>query len=139
VERPNLAMYVFVLLMVMTSVSAIAATHSINIKVTLAENSIQLNNNVAKAGKLTFEVSNSLRGMSHEMVVLKTELAEDKLPMKADGRVDEASLKKVGEVEDVKFGKKKTITLKLNPGRYVLICNIPNHYKNGMHATLTVE
>jgi uncharacterized cupredoxin-like copper-binding protein len=31
------------------------------------------------------------------------------------------------------------LTLNLKKGRYVLICNIPGHYKSGMHADFTVS
>ena len=138
-KRSKRAMNAFVLVIGMASIQAMAATHSTTIKVSLAGDSIQLSSSAVKAGRVTFEVSNSSPGMAHEMVVLKTESAEDNLPMKPGDRVDEASLRKVGEVEDVKSGKKKIIKLKLDPGRYILICNVPGHYKNGMHATLTVE
>jgi uncharacterized cupredoxin-like copper-binding protein len=45
----------------------------------------------------------------------------------------------VGEVEDVAAGTSKKLTLNLKKGHYVLICNIPGHYKSGMHADFTVS
>jgi uncharacterized cupredoxin-like copper-binding protein len=109
------------------------------IKVTLLKNNtIQLDASHIKAGSVTFEVSNAPgTGLKHELVVLKTDLAEDKLPIK-NGQVPERQFKKMGEVEDMAPGESKHMTLKLTPGRYVLICNQPGHYSMGMHSSLVV-
>ena len=45
----------------------------------------------------------------------------------------------VDEVEDVKAGTTKQLTVDLTPGRYVLLCNLPGHYKLGMETGLTVS
>ncbi|MDN7183850.1 cupredoxin domain-containing protein [Caballeronia sp. SEWSISQ10-4 2] len=108
------------------------------IKATLLMNTIQLNASDVKAGKVTFEVSNAPdTGMTHEFVVLKTDLAADRLPVK-NGQVSESQFKKMGEVEDIDPGKGKRLTLKLAPGRYVVICNRPGHYSMGLHTSLLV-
>src|ERR1700676_2563430 len=87
---------------------------------------------------VTFEVGSAPdTGLTHELVVLKTDLAADKLPVK-NGQVSESRLKKMGEVEDIDPGKNKRLTLKLAPGRYVLICNTPGHYAMGLHTSLLV-
>jgi uncharacterized cupredoxin-like copper-binding protein len=31
------------------------------------------------------------------------------------------------------------LTVDLDPGNYVVICNIPGHYAAGMHAELTIK
>lgn len=109
------------------------------IKATLLKNNtIQLDTSRVKAGSVTFEVSNaSDTGLTHELVVLKTDLAADKLPVK-NGQVPESQFKKMGEVEDMAPGKGKRMTLKLAPGRYVLLCNKPGHYSMGLHTSLVV-
>jgi uncharacterized cupredoxin-like copper-binding protein len=88
-----------------------------------------------KAGEVTFDVHNGGQ-VPHEMVVLKTESDPANLPLTGD-HVDETA--SVGEVDDVAAGQTKAGTLPLQPGTYVLICNLPGHYKQGMHALLTVE
>jgi uncharacterized cupredoxin-like copper-binding protein len=109
------------------------------IKATVLMNAIQLDANHVKAGTVTFEVSNAPdTGLTHEFVVLKTDLAADKLPVK-NGQVSESQFKKMGEVEDIDPGKNKRLTLKLAPGRYVLICNTPGHYAMGLHTSLLVK
>ena len=90
-----------------------------------------------KAGKIKIGVRN-LGTMEHSFVVLKTDLAPDKLP------VDGASAKakedgKVGEIASIAAGKSAAVTLDLTPGNYVFICNIASHYQLGMHAGFTVD
>lgn len=88
----------------------------------------------AKAGKVTFDVTNS-GSAPHEMVVLRTDKGAADLGKGA--RVPETG--SVGETGDVASGKSKTVTLKLAKGHYVLICNIPGHYAAGMHTDFTVS
>jgi uncharacterized cupredoxin-like copper-binding protein len=53
-------------------------------------------------------------------------------------RVIESKIKDLGEASDLPPGTKKTLTLMLKPGDYILMCNQPAHYKTGMKANLTV-
>ena len=85
------------------------------------------------AGKVTFTVKNG-GTIKHEMVVLKATPAE--LVVGSDGKVSESTT--AGEVGDVEVAKTKTGTLNLAAGTYEVVCNIKDHYKLGMHATLTV-
>ena len=94
-----------------------------------------------KAGDVTFEVVNQGKE-EHELVVMKTDLAANALKMRtADPeKVDEdASAQNLGEVEDLAPGTTKSVTLTLPAGRYVLICNLAGHYKNGMVAGFEVK
>ena len=96
--------------------------------------------NSAKAGQITLEVVNQGRA-AHEVVVLRADLAVDALLVEANGaKVNESALGQqiVGEVEDIGSGQTKSVTLNLSSGRYVLICNLPGHYKAGMVSELTV-
>ena len=43
------------------------------------------------------------------------------------------------EVEDVTPGSQAELTVDLATGTYAVICNLPGHYAQGMHATLTVD
>ena len=107
-------------------------------RVRLLSNAIQLDTSSVKAGTVTFEVTNSAdNDMKHELIVLKTDLADDRLPVK-NGLVPESRFKKVGEAEDVAPGTSKRLTPKLSPGHYVLLCNKAGHYSQGMHAAFIV-
>ncbi len=91
----------------------------------------------AKAGKIKIGVRN-LAAMEHSFEVIKTDLPQDKLP------VDGASAKakedgKVGEIKSLPSGKSGAVTLDLQPGKYVFMCNIAGHYQLGMHTGFTVD
>ncbi|VWD34182.1 hypothetical protein BLA50215_04892 [Burkholderia lata] len=108
------------------------------VNATLLSNSIQLEPHNVKAGRVTLDVKNAAsNNMEHELVLLRTDLADDALPVHK-GQVLEHNLKKIGEVEDIAPGKSKRASFKLTPGRYALICNKPGHYAAGMHTVLVV-
>jgi uncharacterized cupredoxin-like copper-binding protein len=98
------------------------------------------------AGKVNLVAQN--RGWrTHELVILP--LAAGGQPGQRapgpDGTVDEkGSLGEasascgVGAGEGIRAGTVSWVTLTLAPGRYELICNLPNHYADGMHQELQV-
>jgi uncharacterized cupredoxin-like copper-binding protein len=94
-----------------------------------------------KAGVVKFIVKNDASEQMHEMFLVKTDLAVDKLPLEPDGssiNEDSNQFTKLGSVEDVDAGKSGEMTVKLEPGRYVYFCNKPGHYKMGMAGEITV-
>ena len=100
------------------------------------------------AGEVTFVADNKGEDR-HELVLLKTDLAMDKLPLDANGDVDEEGegVKAVAEVEDIEPGKTGEFTAKLEPGNYALICNLAepeggmteHHYALGMRSAFKVK
>ena len=90
---------------------------------------------VATAGKVTISAPNDGK-VVHELVVLKTNADPAKLPMDGD-EVNENT--NVGEIPHVEPGATKKVTLKLAPGKYAMVCNLPGHYKAGMYGSLTVK
>ncbi len=103
----------------------------------------------AKAGTVTFSVTNNGPDDTHEFVVFRTDLGQRALPTGADGSVDEEGdgVTAIGEIEDVTVGSTQEVTFDLEPGKYVLVCNLVEesggttevHYKLGMSAEFTVE
>ena len=99
------------------------------------------------AGKVSFVVGN-MGWRPHEMVVLPLapgQAAGQRVPG-TDGKVDETG--SLGEAsascaagagEGIKAGTVGWVTLNLAPGRYELVCNIRNHYANGMHQLFIVS
>jgi uncharacterized cupredoxin-like copper-binding protein len=110
--------------------------------------SISLASSNFKAGKITINVTND-GDKEHEFVIRKTDLQADSLPTNADGEVveDDPQLSEVGdpsEIEKVPAGSSdQSITLDLQPGHYVIFCNIHDqdllHYQKGMHTDFTVS
>jgi uncharacterized cupredoxin-like copper-binding protein len=109
-----------------------ATSHATSVSVIEKEMKISLKPSVVDAGKVTFVVRNA-GTVEHEMVVVR---GAGKLAVKNFEAVEKAS---PGEVEGVKPGKAKQLTLKLSPGKYLIICNIPGHYMLGMRSVLTVR
>ena len=118
-----------------------------NVAVTLQEWAVSTDVASARAGQVTFTVTNDGPADVHEFVVIKTDLSLIALPTDADGAVDEAGggMTVEGEVEDIPVGATEELTLTLQPGAYVLICNIYDadedeaHYQEGMRTEFTVN
>jgi len=92
-----------------------------------------------KAGRIKINATNESQGLVHEVIVVASPSNGGKLPYDQKvGRVIESRIKDLGEVSDLPPGKSGSLTLKLTPGNYLLICNQPNHYQAGMWTRLTV-
>ena len=108
------------------------------IAVTLKDFELTLSSSSAPAGMVKFDVTND--GPSeHEFVVFKTDLAEDALPVEG-GAVNEegAGVEHIDEIEEFPAGETMSKTFDLAAGKYVMICNLPGHYEQGMHASFEV-
>jgi uncharacterized cupredoxin-like copper-binding protein len=108
------------------------------VNATLTEMKIVLDRTSVPAGPVTFVVKNN-GTVEHELVVIQTDLAEDKLApdVEEPGRMDETG--NVGETGEVQPGQSKTFTITIPAGHYVIMCNEPAHYAAGMHLTFTVN
>ncbi len=95
----------------------------------------------ATAGQATIEAPND-GSVEHELVLFKTNKNPANLPTEANGDVDEEKLDKeaegAGEIADVGAGETKSEEFDLTPGKYVMFCNLPGHYAQGMYGTITV-
>jgi uncharacterized cupredoxin-like copper-binding protein len=108
------------------------------ITATLSDTAISLSEASVANGKVTFTVANS-GTVVHSLVVLKTNLASDKIP--ADP-ADPAKVQERGSVAStgqIPVGQTKTFTFDLAPGKYVLVCNEPAHYIVGMRIGFVVK
>ena len=109
------------------------------ITVTLTDYAIHMSSTTAKAGKITFRITNgSASDLLHEFVIIHTDDPFDKLPRDAEGNVDEEQLMSMGEQGDIEAGKTVDLTVDLQPGHYLMICNLPGHFAEGMHIEFTV-
>ena len=79
----------------------------------------------------------------HELAIARTDLASDALPLAKNSTVDDerdlVDFHKVAEEEGVDLGAHRVKTVRLDPGHYVLYCNMPGHYLAGMHRELVVQ
>jgi uncharacterized cupredoxin-like copper-binding protein len=113
--------------------AAAALPHKVGVK--LAEFSVSPTVTTAGSGKVTFNVQNAGK-ITHEFVVIRTNRKAADLLGKG-GRADESG--NIGETGDLQPGQAKALTLKLPPGHYALVCNLPGHYQAGQHVDFTVK
>ena len=101
------------------------------------------------AGATTFKIDN-VGTTHHELAIYRTDLAADKLPLGDDDKavLDEAAV--AGEAvyatpvrgdpdHRIRDGRGVDYTLDLEPGAYVLLCNLAGHYAAGQSTAFTVE
>lgn len=139
----SLALRAAVLLLLAASCVGNGEGEAVN--VVLSEWIVQPEPDSVSTGEVTFTADNQ-GGITHEFVVVEAASA-DELPVDEEAAFDEESFgeeKVLGEVEDVESGQQQELTLDLQPGTYVLLCNIVeeeegSHFAQGMHTTFTVE
>jgi len=121
-----------------TTVSTSESMTGMTIDATEKDFSISLGDDSVAAGDVTFHITNEGPSV-HEFVVFQTNLAPDSLPVK-DGVVNEDAqqLTLVDEQEDIDANTTADLTVNLDAGDYVVICNLPGHYQQGMYAGLTI-
>lgn len=102
--------------------------------------SVTASPNIVPAGEVTFVASNKSADFTHEMILVKISDLHGQLPyVVADKRVDEDAAGPLGEVSELDPGKEGSLSMKLDPGIYLLFCNLPGHYMAGMWTTITVK
>ncbi|MGM0591185.1 MAG: hypothetical protein ACQETI_06055 [Halobacteriota archaeon] len=103
----------------------------------LSEYAIDLSTSTAPAGLVRFETRN-VGQLVHELVVVRSDLDPGELPTDENDDVDEEQIDVVDEIEDIEGGGQATLEVTLEAGNYVLICNLPAHYRLGMYTGFTV-
>jgi uncharacterized cupredoxin-like copper-binding protein len=107
------------------------------VEVTLSEWAIKSNVTKAKAGSVEFATTNK-GATAHELAIYQSDLAADKLPQ-AGGGVDEKQVTVIGRTASLDANKSESKKVDLKAGKYVLVCNLPAHYGQGMRLAFTVE
>jgi uncharacterized cupredoxin-like copper-binding protein len=116
------------------------------VEVTLQEFAVVPSESSVSAGEVTFDATNEGPDDPHELVVIQSDLAIDALPTDENGAVDEEGegITVLDEIEEFPVGETQSLTLDLEAGSYVLICNIwdedeqESHYQEGMRVAFTV-
>ena len=100
--------------------------------------SVKLNATAAKAGDVKFTITND-GTIGHEFLVVKTDIPAGEIPLDDDHFPEPADgLEVIDEIGEFKVGTTESLTLNLEPGNYQVVCNLPGHYKNGMHLAFKV-
>ena len=151
---------VFVLLALIGGLSFLAlrpggsAADSGVLRVTLSEWKVTPERQTVKAGPLTIETENTGR-VEHELLIVRTDRAPGDLPLglqgpaltgagqklvlgRAHGHASAGAFGGLGRTKHIQPGRIRRDSVTLAPGRYVLLCNLPQHYESGQRVALTV-
>lgn len=113
-----------------------SAEGTIDVKLTESPPSVTATTKTTTAGPTTFDAQNA-GAIAHELVVIRTDLAADALPI-SGGQVDLGQVDVVADSQEFLPGAGGAVAADLTEGSYVLICNVPGHYGLGMRAALAV-
>lgn len=108
-------------------------------QVSLSEWKIEAPNSL-KAGQVALKITNG-GTVEHELLVFKSDLDPAQYPTDSDGNIKEdgAGITKVSDGDNVAVAGSQTRTVDLTqPGKYLFMCNIPSHFKQGMVKVVTV-
>lgn len=116
------------------------------VKVKLQDYSIVPDVDPVETGRVVLEVRSSGPQKRHELLMIRSDAPADELPVRDDGSVDTKRLEFVAKVDAMDIGGSASVDLDLEPGRYILFCNLvdraedgsqESHYKLRMHSVLT--
>jgi uncharacterized cupredoxin-like copper-binding protein len=126
-----------------------------SVQVNLVDFAIDREPDSVPAGEVTFEVTNdgyatdadgdpvsSISGGQHNFEVLRTDLPAGDLPVSDLNfavDVEAPGIELSGSVLPLSDGARESLTVDLESGAYVLICNLTSHYQRGMWAELSVR
>ena len=101
---------------------------------------ISLTRTTVETGRVAFAVHNDGPSL-HEFVVFRTDVSGRRLPLDKVGNVVEDA-PQLHDVLDsgrsLNPGAMRALVTTLPPGHYVAVCNLPAHYRLGMHVDFTV-
>jgi hypothetical protein len=92
-----------------------------------------------KSGKTDLTITNT--GVApHELLVFKSDLDPPAYPTDPAGDIKEkgAGVSLVSDGDNVDPAGSQTRSIDLAPGKYLFVCNIPGHFKQGMFTVVTV-
>ncbi len=116
------------------AVQAPGSSAASTVTVVMKDRSFKTSAQTVPSGKVTFVVRNA-GTMKHGFVALRTDRHHHLLAMKGR-QASEVGAK--GRIVEFAPGQTKRLALTLAPGKYVLLCNHPGHYKRGQFAALVV-
>ena len=94
-----------------------------------------------KAGQVNFKIVNS-GAVEHELLVFKADKDIAAYPTDDAGAIKEEdpTITKVSDGANITGGASQQRTVDLSKtGRYLFVCNLPSHFKQGMATIVTVS
>jgi len=102
------------------------------VTIVLDEWKLVLSQVTTPSGRVTFVVRND-GTMAHEFVVVRSDRHHHLLKVKGGKAVETGRL---GKIPTIPSGTTRRLTLRVLPGKYVLLCNMLGHYQAGQRAAL---
>jgi uncharacterized cupredoxin-like copper-binding protein len=99
----------------------------------------KIDGNIAKGNVVIVDTNRGT--MPHELVMFKTDAAKP-LPLRKNKELDEESPSIEAVIDSgsaLAPGETRILTGTLDPGHYVIVCNLPAHFQLGMHYNVTVK
>ena len=91
----------------------------------------------ARAGTVVFQVRNE-GSAPHQLVVIKSDLPPEQLPV-TNGTIAATQVRVLESMDPIGPGATGEVRFDATPGKFVLLCNVPGHYQQGMAAAFLVE
>ena len=106
----------------------------------MAGMAINISRKSVPRGNVTFNVTNLASNYVHEVIIAAVTDENQLLTYDATkNKVDEETIKTLGQVAEIDPSKSASLTLNLKPGKYVLYCNLPGHFMAGMWTVVEVK
>ena len=104
----------------------------------LVDFKVQLSSTPVHLGTNTFAISNEGQE-EHEFIGFKIDRPVAALELTPDGNLNEDVLTSVTDGPNLAPGTGSTRIVELkSPGTYLLLCNLPGHFKKGMYTIVTL-
>jgi uncharacterized cupredoxin-like copper-binding protein len=107
-----------------------------DVEVSLRDDAVTLTPATADTGSVTFAATND-GSVTHEIEVFSGDVDPATLPIE-NNVASTDGLELIDEIEDITPGASADLTIELDAGTYVVMCNLPGHFEEGMHAVLEV-
>jgi uncharacterized cupredoxin-like copper-binding protein len=121
-----------------TAARSTSAATSNDIMGSVKEWEVNADATTAEAGTVNFTITNE-GTIGHEFLIVKTDIAPGDIPVDGDHFPEDASgIEVIDEIGEFTKGTTESLTVTLEPGSYQLVCNLPDHYGNGMFVGFEV-
>jgi uncharacterized cupredoxin-like copper-binding protein len=108
-----------------------------DVQVSLQDDAVTPDPASGAAGSLTFSATND-GTETHEIEIFSGDVDPATLPVE-DNVASTEGLRLVDEIEDITPGSSADLTVDLDAGPYVIMCNLPGHFAQGMYSTFEVS
>lgn len=127
----------FLLGLILLAACSPDSTNATPIAADLANDRITLEATEVAAGSVVFEIQNQSTDLVHELEVFG-EATDGEVLSVSNSVADVTGLKLIDEIEDIVPGASASLTVNLEAGTYLVVCNLPEHYAQGMWTYLAV-